>query len=192
MATRIARFITQKLLTSSVIEEGDKELYCYGFFLLITRFFFFLITVFVGFLAGIPSESILFHLVFISLRTYAGGVHAKTEAACTILTTLALTASVFGIRAIERTNCDLISVLMLVSGSLCILLFSPLDTKDKPLTSQEKRHYQLICYVIALLWIVSALIARILSLNIMYYPITFGIFLEGILLSIGKLRNCKQ
>ena len=40
MGTWIAEQITCKLIASSVIEEGDGELYCYGFFLLITRFFF--------------------------------------------------------------------------------------------------------------------------------------------------------
>ena len=60
MATRIAAYITNKMLASSVIEEGDSELYCYGFFLLITRFFFFLVTAITGFLSGLLFESIAF------------------------------------------------------------------------------------------------------------------------------------
>ena len=78
MATRIAAYITNKMLASSVIEEGDSELYCYGFFLLITRFFFFLVTAITGFLSGLLFESIAFYGVFMLLRSYAGGVHAKT------------------------------------------------------------------------------------------------------------------
>ena len=89
MGTWIAEHITQKLIASSVIEEGDRELYSYGFFLLVTRFFFFLVTVFVGLLMGIGGESVLFYMVFFILRTYAGGVHAKTETACTVFTTFA-------------------------------------------------------------------------------------------------------
>lgn len=189
MATRIAECITQKLLASSVIEEGDRELYNYGFFLLITRFFFFIITVLAGFLVSIPGESILFYIVFMSLRTYAGGVHARTETACTILTTLALTVSVFGIKVMELTSSNLISVLMLTIGGLCILMFSPLDTKDKPLSNSEKRHYRMICYVLLSLCIVISIVSRILLKTALYYPVSCGIVLEGILLSIGKVYN---
>lgn len=192
MATRIAECITQKLLASSVIEEGDRELYNYGFFLLITRFFFFIITVFAGFFASIPGESILFYMVFMSLRTYAGGVHARTETACTILTTLALTVSVFGIKVMELANSNLISVLMLTIGGLCILVFSPLDTKGKPLTNQEKRHYGMICYILVSLCIMISIIAQIASFSMVHYSIACGVFLEGALLCIGKIDNCNM
>ena len=42
MATTLAERIVRKLIAVSVVEEGDRELYIYGFFLLITRFYFFL------------------------------------------------------------------------------------------------------------------------------------------------------
>ncbi len=189
MATRIAECITQKLLASSVIEEGDRELYNYGFFLLITRFFFFIITVLAGLLASIPGASVLFYMVFMSLRTYAGGVHARTEAACTILTTLALTLSVLGIKVLEQANSKLIPMLMLVIGSLCIYQFSPLDTKEKPLECSEKKHYHAICCALVSLCIIVAIIAETLSFDVVFYSVASGMFLESILLCIGNKRN---
>lgn len=139
MATRIAEYITNKMLVSSVIEEVDRELYCYGFFLLISCTFFFLVTLVVGLLAGAPCESVIFFISFMFLRSYAGGIHANTETACVVLTTLALTVSVFGIKVMNQMNYSEIPFLMLGSGDLCILLFSPLDTKDKPLEKLEKK-----------------------------------------------------
>lgn len=192
MAARIAEHITQKLIMVSIIEEDDRELYCYGFFLLTTRLFFFLVTAATGLIAGVLLESILFYTVFMLLRTYAGGVHAKTETACTILTTLTLAVSVFGIKAMELTNSDIISGLMLSEGSLCIFMFSPLDTKDKPLTNQEKSYYRTICYILISLCIVISTIAPILSINIVNYSVACGVFLEGTLLSIGKLCIPKE
>lgn len=186
MAAKIAEHITQKLIMESIIEEGERELYCYGFFLLTTRLFFFLVTIATGLITCALLESILFYMVFMLLRTYAGGAHAKTETACTILTTLALAVSVFGIKAMELANNDLISRLMLTVGSLCIFIFSPLDTKDKPLTNQEKSYYRTICYILISLCIAISTIAQILQINIVNYSVACGIFLEGILLSIGK------
>lgn len=192
MATRIATYITNKMLASSVIEEGDSELYCYGFFLLITRFFFFLVAAITGFLSGLLFESIVFYVVFMLLRSYAGGVHARTEAACTVLTTLALATSVFGIKIIVRMESKIIPMLMLVSGSLCILLLCPLDTKEKPLSEQEKVRYRLICYAVVLICIAVALAADYLSFNHVFSPVVCGIFLESVLLVIGKVCNYKR
>lgn len=187
MATRIAECITQKLLASSVIEEGDRELYNYGFFLLITRFSFFFTTVFVGFLLDIPGESIFFYVVFMLLRTYAGGVHARTEITCTILTTLALTASVFGIKIMEQMDSDIIPMLILIGGCLCILLLSPLDTKDKPLEEREKKKYRTVCVSAILFCTTVALVAYRLALNSILCPLACGACLEGVLLIIGKI-----
>lgn len=187
MATRIAEYLTQKLVTSSVIEEGDRELYNYGFFLLLIRSFFFFITVFTGFVASVPAESVLFYMVFISLRTYAGGGHAKTETTCTMLTTLALTVSVLVIKVMILTNSNIISMLMLIVGSFFVFVFSPLDSEDKPLTNEEKRHYRLICYCLASMYIVISNIAQYFSITMVHYSVACGVFLEGTLLIIGKL-----
>lgn len=100
---------------------------------------FFLVTLVVGLLAGAPCESVIFFISFMFLRSYAGGIHANTETACVVLTTLALTVSVFGIKVMNQMNYSEIPFLMLGSGDLCILLFSPLDTKDKPLEKLEKK-----------------------------------------------------
>lgn len=64
MGTWIAEQITCKLIASSVIEEGDRELYSYGFFLLISKIFFFFVAVIAGLLTDTTVESIIFYVVF--------------------------------------------------------------------------------------------------------------------------------
>lgn len=63
MGTWIAEQITCKLIASSVIEEGDRELYSYGFFLLISKIFFFFVAVIAGLLTDTTVESIIFYVV---------------------------------------------------------------------------------------------------------------------------------
>lgn len=192
MATRIAEYIAQKLLVSSVIEREELNLYIYGFFLIITRAYFLFVTVIVGFLVDIPYESIIFFTVFMLLRTYAGGIHAKSETTCTILTTTVLIVSVFGIKIMELINGEYIAVLMLIMGNTSILLFCPLDTSNKPLENHEKKGYQIICYILVLLCTLISIVSQILSLGIIYYPVTNGICLEGILLCFGKFAVSKN
>ena len=187
MGTWIAERITQKLIATSAIEEGDRDLYCYGFFLLVTCLFFFLVTVAVGFFLGIPCESAVFYIAFITLRTYAGGIHAKTEAACTVLTTIALGAAVIAIKILENTNAGILP--LFVFSNLCILLLSPLDSHEKPLDEEDGRKYRRISYSLLIVCDAITIAAAILTVPALYYPITCGMFLEAVLLSAGKICN---
>lgn len=186
MGTWIAEKITQKLIASSVIEEGDRELYVYGFFLLTNKILYFLVAAIAGALVGVTVESVVFYIVFMGLRTYAGGIHAKTELACTVLTTLALTVSVLGIKQLNIHTGEALPLLLLGSGSICILLISPLDTADKPLTPEEKLYYRYICTKILGVYLLLIGVARWLMWKNVAYAIIAGIFLEGLLLLAGK------
>lgn len=189
MATRLAERIVENLIAASVVEKVDRELYVYGFFLLITRFFFFLVTVIFGCLLGIPLESVIFYIVFILLRSYAGGVHAKTEMACTLWTTLALGVTVATIKALAVS--DEKAFLLLALSNLSIMLFSPLDTAEKPLDPGEIRRYRKICYFLLIVCNIVAIVANYLLLPKLYYPVICSICLEASLLGIGKLqKNC--
>lgn len=192
MATRLANRIVLRLIELSVIEEGDAELYSYGFFIVISRLFFFLVTISAGFLAGIPIESILFYVVFMTLRSYAGGVHARTEKSCTVLTTFALTASVLLVKQLKIHTAGFVPLLMLGIGSLCIVLFSPLDSREKPLEHYEKKRYKTICIAILTLYLGVVLVAWVFLINTLFYPVICGIFLESLLLVPGKICNHRE
>ncbi len=190
MATVLAERIVSKLIASSAVKEADRELYVYGFFLLITRSFFFLVAVAFGSILGIPCESVIFYIVFILLRSYAGGVHAKTEMACTLWTTLAIGVAVATIKELETSNGEVL--LLLIMSNLSFLLFCPLGTTEKPLKVDEMKKYRKICCLLLLICDVVAITSNCLVFPTLYYSVTCGICLEATLLSIGKLCNVLQ
>lgn len=189
MISRVADRVTERLVADSIIEESDKALYSYGFFLIISRFYFFLVTVLAGFLNDVLCESLVFYVAFMFLRTYAGGIHAKTEIACTILTSIVLVASVFLIKIMVRTNNNGACFLMFLIGSLPVFLFAPLDSKDKPVTHQERIAYRFFCNLLLMFFWVIFIFAQILSHNTVCYAISISIGLEGTLICIGKISN---
>lgn len=184
MATALAKRIVSQLIASSVVEEVDRELYVYGFFLLITRCFFFLLTVVFGCFLRIPCESVIFYIVFILLRSYAGGVHAKTEVACTIWTTLAMGTATAFIKILECTSTKIPVCFLLCN--ICILTFSPLDSREKPLDMEDRRRYRKICFWLVFACDVVVGVAHFLTLPMLYYPVICGMCLETVLLSIAN------
>lgn len=89
MITALAVSIVDMLCNALAMEEDDKELYTYGFFILLSHLFYLAIAVLLGVLLGILTENLLFYIFFMLLRNYAGGFHAKSERVCTLLTILA-------------------------------------------------------------------------------------------------------
>ncbi len=185
MATAIAECITRNLIAASIIEEDDKELYVYGFFLLITRLFFLMLAITFGFCLKIPLESAIFYITFILLRSYAGGVHTKTETACTILTTLAIIAALVSIKTLSTFGIEISPVL--IFGNLCFFLFSPLDSKEKPLNVKGRKKCRKISYQLLFICDAVVIVSAFFSIRVLYYPVICGITLEASLLSIGKI-----
>lgn len=140
---------------------------------------------------GVLGESILFYAVFMMLRTFAGGVHAKTETTCTILTTLALLASLYAIKQLEELGCKVIPLIMLAFGSITVFLLSPLDSKEKPVEGYEKERYRIICRWMLVLCVTTALIANVLFFHGIFYTLVCAVFLESILLIAGKICNSR-
>ena len=68
MISVIADRISEKMLHEGLILEEDRELYRYGFFLLISRGIFFVIAGIAGAFVGNLWDSIFFYILFSFLR----------------------------------------------------------------------------------------------------------------------------
>lgn len=188
MGTWIAERITQKLIASSVIEEGDRELYRYGFFILLSSILYLVVAAIFGSAFGILWESIVFYFLFSILREYAGGIHAKTEQGCMLSTILALLLSIIGIRKMMRAKLSFVAMVLLIVGCAAVLFFSPLDVPEKPLSAEDWRHYRRISRRLAAAYALLGVWAAAAGWPILY-PIAASTTLEGILLLTGTINQ---
>ena len=123
MISVIADRISEKMLHEGLILEEDRELYRYGFFLLISRGIFFVIAGIAGVLVGNIWDSIFFYILFSFLRGYAGGLHADREAVCLFSTTASLFLAAKIIFCLKCGN--------YVMFSSCVLIVSSLQTVEQ-------------------------------------------------------------
>ena len=193
MFTQFATYVTAWLSRTGVIQNDDIELYQYGFFILLTGFFHFIVTLVLGFFFNVFCESIVFYIMFTLLRSYAGGIHAKTECQCLVLSDLAILICVVGIRILKSSSNVLFTLFLLSSGFGCILSLSPLDTEEKPLTAEERSHFKNLTRRIALGILVIALAAYAVGMSSIFHCAVVSFVLESVLLLTGKMssHNCK-
>lgn len=179
--------ITEALYKSQVITGEDKEIYAYGFFVLLSKGLFFLISAFFGWMFGVLGESVVFYIMFSVLRCYAGGFHASKESTCTCLTVVALFLSSLSIWHMEKIGNVIIPLCILAACSTVIFVLAPMDSNAKPLT-----HAELILYkqksraIVIVIWVIS-IIGCCVQLLTVFYAVSASMMLASCLLALGKL-----
>lgn len=189
MISAIADRISEEMLHEGLILEEDRELYQYGFFLLISRGIFFVIAGIAGALVGNLWDSIFFYILFSLLRGYAGGLHADREAVCLFSTTASLFLAAKIIFCLRRGNYVILSCGVLVVCSALVLLIAPLDSDSKPLGESEMRHYRKVTRLLTLLMNLSSFVWLMAGYPQFLFINCVVTGVEAVLLILGKAKR---
>lgn len=189
MITKISSKIVEALIKHSLVENEDKELYSYGFFILLSQILYFIIITTIGVLLNIILESIIFYIAFQFIRRYAGGYHSKTETRCEILSTLSILCCIVLIKLSKMY--DIRIALLIISLVFAVLIFvlCPLDTPEKPLNDKEYKYFRKISWIILLLIIVAIIVSFIFKFNVVFAPCCASLILEGVLIGTGQIKK---
>lgn len=135
MFVKISEKITNRLVRNNVIEDCNREIYLFGVEQFLTTVLNIVTTVVIGIVLGEIWQSLLFVLVFMVLRSYAGGYHASTPIRCYLLTSSIIAASLSVIKFINVYI--FVCVELLVISGVIILILSPVQSENKPLDNIE-------------------------------------------------------
>ena len=181
--------IAESLTNSGVITTEDRELYEYGLHHGLLMIINLLTTVVIGLLFKMVWQSFVFMIAYIPLRTYAGGYYAKTQFRCYLLSIVIMLAALFGIKQIPWTGSIGIGLTLCAIG--IILYFSPVEDKNKPLSSMEVKVYGKRARIILFIEIIIMLIMIILKQQQVAYCIAAEFVALSIMLILGALKNKK-
>lgn len=171
------------------LAADDKELYIYGFYLLFSKIYCFLLCIVFGCLFHVLFESIVFFVLFSSIRSYAGGTHAKSELLCTIFTTTSMFAVITSIKICTILDNLYATLFALLASAAAISIHAPLGAAEKPLTPNEKRKFQIVSISLTVVVGAIALISLIASMKNIFYACTMSLTLEAILILIEPLKR---
>ena len=192
MITAMGNRLARALALSGAVPEDEQELYSYGFFLLLSKGIFLLVTAAFGAMWGVLWESIAFYSLFTLLRGYAGGIHASSESACLLWTTAAMFFSTGLIRWLEAPEKKAAALGLLLAGFVGIALLSPLDTPQKPLAPENRRFYRRLSLAVALGAVSGSLVSAALGWMTPLSIAAPALALEALLLFTGTVRIQKS
>lgn len=189
MINNLSIKLTNKLISKGSITENKRELYIYGFFMLISHLMYLVLTIILGLIFKCFLESVIFYIAFQFIRRYAGGFHAKTEATCEILSSLSIFCCI-GVIRISKI-CDIKIALLCLSllFAISIFIFCPLDTPEKPLTDKEHKHFRKISLMILLCILIAIILSYKFKTEYIFVPCCMSLILEGILINTAKMQK---
>lgn len=192
MISKLSNYLTEKLLSNGTIGDEDKELYIYGLFMLLSQFMFFIIACIFSLVLNCIIESIIFYIAFQFIRRYAGGYHASTETRCEILSTLSILACIVVIKLSKTYDFQTVLLLITILSAVCIFVFCPLDTPEKPLSDKEFKYFRKVSWIILFVIIIAIIVSYVFKFQMVTVPCCLSLILESILLAAGKIKRVSQ
>ena len=187
MLSKVATKLTNRLLLSGVINSEEEEIYIYGFELLLS----FLFSTAVIFAIGIAVQAVLptiaFLAVFIVLRSYTGGFHARTYAVCSLVT-----FSVYGVVMLlsHFLTVGYVEYLVLgVIGVVLLIIFAPIKHPNKELTAQDIKRNKIISVVVFILFLSAGVMLCLANMYIESASIYFALVADLLLLFVKNRRK---
>lgn len=187
MFGHLSERITSLLIENKVILEENKDIYSYGLRQLFMMILNITITILLGLIFRELWQSILFSVVYIPLRSYAGGYHARTPMRCTLFSTFMVAVALLFMKVLTFTRISIL--IMLIISSLIIIILSPVEDKNKPLDNIEKIVYKKRTFIILSIEVIITIIMLLLGLDKISLCLVLSITSLSFMLIFGMIKN---
>lgn len=194
MYKELANRITNTLIKKSIICKDQRDLCLYGFEILISSLFYFIVFLLCSVLSKTIFPSFIFWLGLFIFRKIAGGHHSKTYTACHILFALNHIAFIIFVKFIKAELYSSIIYTIFTIAIISLVFIAPVDHKNKPFIGAEyiRFRYLSIIYCLAITLILGLLIIKIIPPSIYVFSYSIGTLSASISLLIGKITRKKE
>ncbi len=195
MIHQMAKRVTAYFIKKSLISNEQKNIYAYGFEVLISNVIFLSMLAVLGLCTGSLISIFIFILFLYPIRTSAGGYHASNHRNCLLLSVLCCGTVPLLLALIQNQILCLFFILCFTASTLCtVVVFAPLEHKNNPKTKEQLHQMKNKSYffavsetivIFAALWVLPQQHQYILAAS-------YGGFIAAITLLIGKITQKKE
>lgn len=189
MFDRMSAFITDTLIEGKVIKNEERNLYLYCFGTLIEMAANLITTIIIGTLLGKFVAALFFMLVFIPLRSTAGGYHCETAGKCYLLSIAVYLAVILTYDYVSIAPLY-VCILICVFDFATIMILSPIVSSNKPFTAKEKIKNRQISIALSLIYITAILI--MMNCKIVYAFVVLESFTAAVVSMIAGYIKYKK
>lgn len=189
MINKLAERIVDLQVKNELLQYKDKSTYVLGYQLLIGKIMSIMLMLVVAAVTGTIIEILIFMLMFIPLRQYAGGFHFHHAEICILFSAMLCAVMTIGF------NNQFYGIPIWISGgieiivSLVIWKMAPIDSRNKQLEDLEKRIYGGRSKIILCIECILYLVAMIGNWHLVWISVQTAHIVIAISLAITCCRN---
>lgn len=156
--------------------ESDGEIYVYGIQTAAMLLVNFISLMVIGAFMGMVTESILFIVSFMLLRSYTGGWHINHYAGCYIISCLSIISAMLlcKIKVFQYITAD---VILWITAGVLIYEYSPMEHVNRPLNKKERVLFRRRSMCVFLIEVIVGIV--FLVFHIEYYGISAAVYINA-------------
>lgn len=169
---KLASAITDYYIRKNIIDAAKRNIYIYGFKLIISDIVNFIVIILLGLLVNCELESVVFLITLCGLRVFTGGFHAKTFFVCrlSMMITFILVMATSNLLIESGVNYIYIGLLNIIS-TIIVALLAPVQNPNKKLeVRQMKTNHKRS--------VIASLFLSVLSVMLVYCKINIGVIIS--------------
>lgn len=152
------------LVRNRIISEEDREVYIYGLELILNSLLVVGTIILLGILFNKVITTVIFLMVFCSIRSYSGGYHASQYWKCYCIGCLAYLSVITVVHSTTISHMKIDSLIFLGISYIGIFSIAPLNSEKNPKTPQEMKKNNVITKILINVYTTTAVI------GILVYP----------------------
>lgn len=184
---RISEILTEYVIKSGAAAPESYVVYQYGFQVGLEMLCSFMICCFMAILLHMILQFIIFTIIFMLLRTYAGGIHLESFLSC-LVCSVSVQTLVFIIQKFLILPLFVCWIFILFCSAV-IVMKAPVDSRNRELTYNEKKLYKKTTKRIVYAIILFSIILSISENNRLVFLVALILFAIMISQYMGEVKN---
>lgn len=184
----LAKKITASLVLNKIISPDDMEAYTYGLELLIPKLVLYLLVFILAALTKTVVVSLLFVVMYMSLRKYTGGFHCKTAERC-LCVSLLIHILMITVYYLSISTTDFILLALSAVSSVVIVRFSPIENENRPLDNGEKHKYKVKSILFMVVILILMVASILLHISQLFYSSVCSLTADAVLIILSLRRK---
>lgn len=161
--SRLADKLADLVVHTGVVPESAHAMYQFGFQIGLEMISCFSVGFAIAFFLHMIPEFLVFMTIFISLRTYAGGLHLEKFWTCFLCSVMVQTVTLLASRIVQFPVWWTWGIIIICSG--VIMIISPIENEGHRLDIEEKKYFRVVVIKILLILLGIATVLTVLKVE---------------------------
>lgn len=184
---KLASNLTEYLIHKKVILQERRNIYQFGFQVGLEVILNTVISILIAVACKMELECIIFFLVFIPLRAYAGGLHLDSYIKCMVCSCLSLLLILLIVKYI---NIDGILMMGIVAFSIIIIkAIRPVEHINRPVSRKKYKEFAKKLNITLMTLTVLSIVLFVLEINRILFTVAVTMLFMAIILFLGKIKR---